>query len=441
MPPLRTPTTFPTKSLPAARRIAALTVHAALYKNQDLQFALDQTVKQGMCTSRDKGLATELAYGYLRNKSRSDFLVTSFLKSPEKLPSHFLLLLGLAAYELTFLDKIPTYATVNWAVEWIKKNLSTRLAGVGNAVLRRIAGLKDQARQPDFFNKDHPDPTTFLARYYSCPPWIVTLWLQNYGEEKTHAFLQSSISRPPLGLRSAPELTPGMLTHTLQGTLLRQEGHALALKTSPDNLETLLAEGKMTRQSFAAQAALTELDAASWPTPVWDACCGRGGKSMALDDQGIAPLWASDLHKGRLLGFARECARTGRTIPIFRASAKDAPPLRSAPQTILLDVPCSGLGVLSRRPDSKWKRSPQDVAALIHTQQAIVDKAWTTIPTGGCIVYLTCTLNPAENQEQIARICREHAHARLEKEYQTGTHEELGEFFYGAVIRKTGLPD
>ena len=437
MPPTSSCKTFPTKSLPAARRVAALTIHASLHKNQDLQSALDQTLSREALSPRDKGLATELAYGYIRNRTRTDFLITSFLKSPKNLPPQLLLVLGMAGYELVFLDKIPTYATVNWAVEWIKKNLSTQLAGLGNAVLRRVAGLGEQARQPDFFSKDRSDLPIFLARYYSCPEWIVQLWLTSYGEKATRTFLSASISQPPLGLRCAPEQDMDSLIQTLQCTPLRREGLALALATSPENVAELITQGRVTRQSFAAQAALNALCPTSWPTPIWDACCGRGGKSMALDDQGIGQLMASDLHKGRLRNFARECARSGRTIPIFRASAKDVPPLRIQPQTILLDVPCSGLGVLSRRPDSKWKRSPQDVAALIKTQEAILDNAWATISPGGLVIYLTCTLNPGENQDQITRLCRSHSNAVVVQEYQTGKNEDLGEFFYGAVIRKT----
>jgi 16S rRNA (cytosine967-C5)-methyltransferase len=347
----------------------------------------------------------------------------------------------MAGYELVFLDKIPTYATVNWAVEWIKKNLSTKLAGLGNAVLRRVAGLGEQARQPDFFSQDHSDLPVFLARYYSCPQWIVQLWLTSYGEKTTRTFLSASISQPPLGLRCAPKQDQESLMQSFHNILLRREGLALALTSSPENLATLIASGHVTRQSFAAQAALAALEPSTWPTPIWDACCGRGGKSMALDDQGIGPLLASDLHRGRLHNFARECAHTGRTIPIFRASAKETPPLHTPPRTILLDVPCSGLGVLSRRPDSKWKRTPKDVAALIKTQETILDNAWNIIPYNGLVVYLTCTLNPGENQEQIARLCRSHDNAVVLKEYQTGKDEELGEFFYGAVIRKTDDPD
>ncbi|MGX9364530.1 transcription antitermination factor NusB [Desulfoplanes sp. PS50] len=427
---------LPLSLLPPARRVALQTVYRCLFKNQDLQFALDQAIFSGDLSQRDTGLATELAYGYLRHKTRTDFLVASFLKSPEKLPPPLLLVLGLAGYELVCMDKIPAYATVDWAVEWTKKHLGRKLAGVGNAVLRRIGELGKSGLEPDFFQTDRPDTITFLARYYSCPQWIVKLWLERYGQEKTTGFLAASVCRPALGLRCASETDAEILERDFKDTLLGRNGHALALERTPGNLDALLREGRIIRQSYAAQIALHGLTPASWPTPVWDGCCGRGGKSLALFSQGIAPVWASDIHTTRLAGFLRECKRTGISIPIFRASAKDTPPFRTTPQTILLDVPCSGLGVLSRRPDSKWKRTPRDVAALVQTQWAILENAWNTLPTGGVLAYLTCTLNPAENQDQIAWLCREQGNGVVIREYETGRDEGFGEFFYGATIRK-----
>jgi 16S rRNA (cytosine967-C5)-methyltransferase len=427
---------LPLSPLPPARRVALQTVYRCLFKNQDLQFALDQAISVSPLSQRDKGLATELAYGYLRHRTRTDFLVTSFLKSPGKLPSHLLLVLGLAGYELACMDKIPAYATVDWAVEWIKKNLGRKLAGLGNAVLRRIGELEKKGAEPEFFQKDQPDTITFLARYYSCPQWIVKLWLEKYGQEKTTGFLATSVSRPALGLRCSSEADAEILAGDFKEILLARDGHALALKQTPDDLDALLRQGRVVRQSYAAQIALQGLEPMTWPTPVWDGCCGRGGKSMALVSQGVCPVWASDIHTTRLAGFLRECKRTGTPVPIFRASAKDSPPFRTTPQTILLDVPCSGLGVLSRRPDSKWKRTPKDVATVVQTQRALLDNAWNTLPAGGVLAYMTCTLNPAENQDQIAWLCSEQGNGVVIKEYETGRDEGFGEFFYGATIRK-----
>jgi 16S rRNA (cytosine967-C5)-methyltransferase len=417
--------------------MALQAVYGCLYKHQDLQFILDQCLETPGLSPRDKGLATELAYGYVRNKTRSDFLATFFLKSPRKLPRLFLLVLGLAAYELAFLDKVPAYATVDWAVEGVKRAWGKGLAGVANAVLRRIADLGAAVLEPDWYRQDDPDHVTFLTRYYSCPQWIVALWLESYGMETTRQVLEGSIARPVLGLRCGPHMDVTEFTLKLQDVLLARCGRSLALQQPPEHLDELLRQGHVSRQSYAAQMALNALDPLSWPTPIWDACCGRGGKTMALVEKGCSPVWGSDLNKGRLAGMQEECKRTGNPIPLFRASAKESLPLAVPPGTILLDVPCSGLGVLARRPDSKWKRTPKDVSALIATQRAILDNAWNALPTGGIIAYLTCTLNPGENEQQVARLCSRHKNAVVIREYATGQNQGFGEYFYAATIRKT----
>ncbi|GAU08436.1 transcription antitermination factor NusB [Desulfoplanes formicivorans] len=427
---------FSSDSLPLARQVALQAIYRCLYKHQDLQFALDQALDTPRLSHRDKGLATELAYGYVRNKTRSDFLVTFFLRSPDKLPRVFMLVLGMAAYELAFLDRIPAYATVDWAVQGIKLSWGKRLAGVANAVLRRIGDLGPAVHEPDWYRQDDPDTVTFLTRYYSCPEWIVRLWLESYGMDTACEVLEGSIARPALGLRCGPDMDPESLALEVQDLLLARCGRSLALQQSFDHLDELLRQGQVSRQSYAAQMALSALEPLSWPTPIWDACCGRGGKSMALLEQGCFPVWASDLHTGRLAGMQQECRRTGRRIPLFRASAKETPPFRTPPGTILLDVPCSGLGVLARRPDSKWKRTPRDVSALMATQKAILENAWNVLPTGGVIAYITCTLNPAENQDQIARLCKRHRNATIVREYATKSREGLGEFFYAVTVRK-----
>ncbi len=426
---------LPLSHLPSARRAALHTVYRSLYASEELQYALDTTITRSRLSLLDTKLATELAYGYLRNKTRSDFLAASFLKAPQKLPPTLLLVLGLAAYELTCMDKIPAYATVDWAVEWIKKHLGKRLAGVGNAVLRNISRLEQAALDTAYFCKDRPDTLTFFSRYYSCPTWIVRLWLTRYGEERTTELLKASVARPALGLRCVSEAEAQTLEKEFASALLARKGKALAFKETPENLDALLGQGKVVRQSYASQTALCALEPRSWDAPVWDACCGRGGKSMMLWDENISPLWASDKNASRLGLFLRECKKSGKYIPLVRASAAAAPPFAVSPKTILLDAPCSGLGVLARRPDSKWKRTPKDVTVLLQTQRAMLDNAWAALGKGGTIAYLTCTVNPQENQEHIARLCQKH-HASMVREYETENGEGFGEYFYGAVIRK-----
>ena len=173
-----------------------------------------------------------------------------------------------------------------------------------------------------------------------------------------------------------------------------------------------------------------------WPSPVLDACAGRGGKTYLLSELGKA-VWASDINVFRLRQLKAEGKRLGFDLPVFRAQGQGPWPLKESPRTVLLDAPCSGLGVLSRRPDIKWKRTAADCAGLVKLQREILEAAAGLLPSGGCLAYVTCTLNPEENEGQIARFTRDHPEFTCLRQTQSDPAEGLGEFFYGAVLRKS----
>ncbi|MEG6551588.1 transcription antitermination factor NusB, partial [Desulfocurvibacter africanus] len=163
--------------IPPARRAALEAVSKSLNTSTDVQAALDTQITARRLAPRDIGLATELTYGYLRLKGRLDALLDHFLRAPGKLPARVRLILGLAAYELSYLDRVPAYASVNWAVDAVKADFGQGLSKMANGVLRSVERLGADALNPDFFRQGSRDETGFLSRYYSCPRWIVELWL------------------------------------------------------------------------------------------------------------------------------------------------------------------------------------------------------------------------------------------------------------------------
>jgi 16S rRNA (cytosine967-C5)-methyltransferase len=285
---------------------------------------------------------------------------------------------------------------------------------------------------------------TFLSRFYSCPQWIVDRWLRDYGETACLEYLRRSLQEPFLGLRvnrSLPE------HETLLETLRTDPGcvascpSGAAFEPGPAvPLEALERKGLLSRQSFAVQSMLFALGHADWPQPVWDACAGRGGKACFLMEQGLAGVWASDANRGKLLGLRQEADRLHLQQPlVFAADAANALPLRRSPGTILLDVPCSGLGVLSRRPDIKWKRHPGDVDRLIQVQAAMLEQAYEALQPGGCIVYMTCTLHSEENERRVEEFSSRHAGGVSVLDMRQ-TERESGsrEFFFAAKFLKKG---
>ncbi|WP_243925140.1 transcription antitermination factor NusB [Pseudodesulfovibrio sp. S3-i] len=399
-----------------------------LMEKQDIQAALDKALSAGVGDPRDVGLATELSYGYLRLKGRLEYILSRFLKDPGKLGPKMRLAMGLATYEILFLDKIPAYASVDWAVEFSKSKPGARMAGLFNAVLRRVSELGDIAFDPDYFRKDASLPE-FLTRWYSCPQWLVDMWWREYGQEVATRYLEAQIKPPALGFNLFGHPEADELYAEIAGwpEVIDIEGMSFALPAGT------VFEGEpdppMARQSFAARQAVEALGPESWPGPVWDACAGRGGKTRILLEKGI-DVFASDPHSGRLSALQHNLPG----VETFVANAATASPPRK-PGTILLDLPCSGLGVLSRRPDTKWKRKPSDLADLTILQSEILENAFEQVKPGGRIEVITCTLNPEENQGLIGRFLKEHPEVSVKREWTTPSDSPLNEFFYAVSLK------
>lgn len=500
-------------------RAAALSsLYAVIYEGADSQAALDQVLSSAYLMPTDKRLCTELVYGALRWHLRLRSAVDSRLKNPEKLPREMRLVLEAALYELAAL-RIPAHATVNWAVQHIRNRFGAGLSGVANGVLRALQGDLPSLRIAPA-RLGHPAPGSgiadddeTLARLYAMPVWIVGMWRKQYGLEETLLLLNASQQTPPAGVRLNKSSKGWQNLHALlvssspdesaNNTAAEDSGQAGTVLTIGDcvlsfagglpwHLREPLRDGRAARQSAASYEALLASNPAAWPRPIWDACAGRGGKTLALLEAGIPVALASDPAVSRLRAlpeeFQRQRLAASAFLPCLRVgSAADVPqifasapasfypaadtPLLDAPAVpktgigdqpslpsrgdaasmeavpcltdcpdrfgaILVDAPCSGLGTLARRPEIRLRRSPDDCSQLVATQQQILDSAWTALLPGGLLIYLTCTRNKAENQEQTAAFLNRHSDAVLEGEFETPAGSPLREFFYSATLRK-----
>ncbi len=491
------------KDAPPARALALGVLRTIIRDGADLQAALDESLAKGSISRQDASLCTELVYGYLRSEIRNVWLIRQFLKTPSKVPTDVLAILGLAAYEITSLDRIPVYASVDWAVTCIRKSFGDGFSKLANAVLRNLvrqqeANEKEGLTTDAFYATALPELPSRLVIQYSTPPWLVDLWLTSYGNELTERLLQASCSHPASAVRlnasrfnvdavredllldvaytkeqdahenaRQSELldsveneseeakhtntaTSNISTDAIQARIdelgitdlvrpVGQYGLMFARGAMPLHVDGLLKKGLLSRQSGASQGVLLALYPQSWPAPIWDCCCGRGGKTAALMETGIDVIAASDVSNPRLRGLQKDFLRLCLQQPhfVFRAPAEvTSQALQFAPQTILIDAPCSGLGTLSRRPDIKLRRTEAQIEGLVKTQQRILDTSWSRLPVGGQLVYITCTRNLNENQHQIERLLALQSDAVLIREYETPLEDPSNEFFYGAVIRK-----
>ncbi|MDR2488368.1 MAG: Fmu (Sun) domain-containing protein [Desulfovibrio sp.] len=473
-------------------RAAALTVLSrVMFARADSQAAIDDALRASSLVPTDKRLCTELVYGVLRRYLSLELFAESFLRKPDKLPMEMRLALLISLYEMLCL-RIPHYASVGWAVAHVRNRFGQKMAGVANGALRAMQ--RSLGEFPDPRRAVRPEASEErLSRLFAMPLWIVRLWLQSYGMQSTLALLDAALNPPPAGLRlnrahanweqSKKEIlqlyeparirlagqkaatptdmpaipqpcnaaaSPCLAAYLAQNevsadeTLFLADTCTLAFSgTLPWRARMLLKEGKASRQSAASCEALAAFAPDSWQLPIWDCCAGRGGKTLTLLEQGIAVAVASDQSERRLRALPEEYARLGLTHPpcptVMPVSVEQASVCLDGQMfgTILVDAPCSGLGTLSRRPEIRFRRTHDDLETLTDTQKRILILAWRHVRAGGSLVYLTCTLNPAENQLQIADFLAKHGNATLIGAFQTDFSSPLREFFYGARIEKS----
>lgn len=426
-------------------RTAALRViDRVLTGKEASQAVLDKALRESRMVPSDKGLCTELVYGYLRAALRLEWDLARFLQKPENLPAEMRLVLGLAAYELAWL-RVPAHASVNWAVSRVRNRFGKGLSGVANGVLRAFA--REAATYADTSRYAAiADPVERLAIVHSLPSWVVRLWCDAYGEETALAYMRACADKAVSAVRvnarrdDAPVLRAELLA---TGKAVPVGGFGAAFMSGvPHSARVWGKEGRLSFQSAAVQEILEELGIPSWPGPVWDACAGRGGKTAAMLERGLAVSAATDIAAARIHALPGEIARLGLPLPALVAEADAAAPPESGPfaakfATILADVPCTGLGTLARRPEIRFRRTAADVAELVAQQDAILNAAARHTLPEGRIIYLTCTLNPAENTERVTAFCARHTDFSLLREWSTPPDSPWREFLYGAVLGRT----
>jgi 16S rRNA (cytosine967-C5)-methyltransferase len=425
----------------SARACALSTVSEVLFQHRDLQACLNRHLSSAGLSPEDAHLATRISYEYLRYKGRLDHILEHLCtRGAARLPARLRLILGLGCYEILFLDRVPPYASVNWAVNRVKKEFSSKLGGLANGILRNVARETQSLNSYAFFTRDNPGQLTALSRWYSCPEWIVDLLLGSLGETGCTSLLAASLQPPPVGLRLHPvkgaQIRQRLVSHP---GLVQESPSGMAFSRTPDQgIAAWEMQGLLSRQSMAVQDILHDLGFAAWPAPVWDACAGNGGKTCLLREYGTSRVWSSDIGWSRVDHCRRDLNRLGLDSRlVFVADATQPGPFREPPGTVLLDVPCSGLGVLSRRPDIKWKRKPEDVSAMLRTQERMLNSACESLQSGGRLVYVTCTVNREENEGRIeALLARRPDQIVLNRVAPADPASALRETLFGAELEK-----
>jgi 16S rRNA (cytosine967-C5)-methyltransferase len=375
---------------------------------------LDSMLEAAKLESRDRALATALFYGVLEKRITLDYIIGLFSKLPvKKLSPTVREILRMGVYQIRYLEKIPSSAAVNESVTLAKKNGEFRSAGFVNAVLRAMLRSPEKIHLPDAAR----EPLRYRSVLYSCPEELVAFWRESYGPETADRILAGAASKPDVFIRvNNTRISEQKLIEKLRNEkigvqpaswpdgALRVTENAAALPGS-----ACYREGLFHVQDIASQLCCRVLD----PQPgehIIDVCAAPGGKTFTIAErmENRGEVTACDIYPQRARLIETGAERLGLTC--VQARVRDAAePKDSLPQVdrVLCDVPCSGLGVIRRKPEIRYK-FPSTIDSLPDLQYLILCRSAELVVSGGTLVYSTCTLNPAENGKVAARFLAEH---------------------------------
>ncbi|MDO4899655.1 RsmB/NOP family class I SAM-dependent RNA methyltransferase [Actinomyces sp.] len=396
---------------PDAARLAAL--HALTKVREDDAYAnlvLPTLLDQARLGRRDAAFATALTYGALRLQGRYDAVITNCVDRPlGRIDAVVLDVLRLGAHQLLGM-RVPTHAAVSTTVDLAAHSAGRGAAGFVNAVMRRISD-RDLDNWLEHLRQDAPDEITALSRTQSHPQWVVkalrqALKLNGRSPSELEALLEADNTEPQVALCARPGLiSPAHLAEQVRAATGedarpgRLSPHALILSGGDPGRIEAVRDSRAGVEDEASQlvalmlaAAPLEGDDARW----LDLCAGPGGKAAllgALAAERNAELVANEVtdHRARLVAGAVRALPEG----VVRVRTDDGRDLgRQEPgvyDRVLVDAPCSGLGSLRRRPEARWRRTPQDVAALAELQRELLASAIAAVRPGGVVAYVTCT--------------------------------------------------
>lgn len=379
---------------------------------------LDIEIKNSNLSGPDKSLLFEIVHGVTRWQNRIDWILNGFYKGQfSKCIPNVKNSMRVALYQILFLDKIPDYAAVNEAVEFVKKFQGQKPADLTNAVLRNIIRSKDSIRYPD----PNEDIVAYYSAYYSHPSWIVKRWIKRFGNEETEKLLIANNNKPSLTIR-----VNGLVSNIEE---LKSLLNKVELKFSPGKylnefLKMTVLSNITDWEYFAKGYFSVQDESTGLPVKllnvkpgmrVLDLCAAPGGKTAFISDvmNNTGEVIALDRFESRLKILQKNLERL--KVTNVKTLAIDANEFEDSElfDRILIDVPCSGLGTLTKKPDLKWKRDLGDIRKIVNIQYELLKKGASLVKVGGQIVYSTCTIEPEENFDNVKKFLEEYSNFRI----------------------------
>ena len=380
-----------------------------LEKGQYSHLVMKQVLdKYEYLPKQERAFIQRITEGTVERRIQLDYVIDSFSKTKtQKMKPVIRNILRMAVYQILFMDNVPDSATCNEAVKLAVKKGFASLKGFVNGVLRTIAREKETITYPD----REKDPAAFLSVYYSMPEWIVKMWISEYGEADTEKILQGMLGRRPLTVRfeeringeHKEELLKAMEAAGIQAVQSEELEYAYFLD-HVDSMKGLpgFQEGEIYIQDIGSML-VTELANVQEGSSVIDVCGAPGGKALHIASKmkGTGHVLVRDLTEYKV-GLIQENMERNQikncTAQVWDATVLDET-LRETADLVIADLPCSGLGVIGRKSDIKYRITREDVEKISSLQRQILQMVSEYVKKGGTLVYSTCTITREENQE------------------------------------------
>lgn len=379
------------------------------------RLVFDVLKKYDYLTAQEKAFIKRVFEGTIERRIELDYRLNQVASVPvKKMKPLIRNLLRMSAYQIFYMDGVPDAAAVNEAVKLAQKRKFVSLKGFVNGVLRKLAAMGEAG-----FPSEEQEPKAFLSVAFSMPEWIVEHFLNLYDYEETKAFFAALLEVRPVTIRFAARLTEGEREALIQ----RWSEKGVKVSRHPyvkqayylencDNIVYLpgFSEGKFTVQDASSMLAIAAAGIKAGDTVI-DVCAAPGGKAMLAAEYAGADgrVEARDITESKIAKIAENIARMkpgNISVKVWDASVFDETAEESA-DVVLADVPCSGLGVMGKKRDIKYRQSKEAMSELSALQKAIVRQAASYVKPDGILLYSTCTVNPEENEEMADFISNE----------------------------------
>ncbi len=387
----------------------------------------------------DKAFITNIVYGTLDRKITIDYIISNYVKTPvNKIKPITLNAIRIAIYQMRFMDKIPESAAVNESVNIVKASKEKYNASFVNGVLRSYL------RNPVDLPTGNDEKS--LGIRYSCSLWLIKILVSSYGLCVTEELLKQSLNKPEFSLRvNTLKTDTENLIHKLnKENVTAKKGaieNSVNILSSFDISNSLsFSDGLFHVEDLASQTVISKMNL-THDMSVLDICAAPGGKTFTmaqyLNNKG--KIVANDLYENRVNLIKTGAKRLGINIIETSVGNSETIKFNESFDAVLCDVPCSGLGVIRRKPEIKYKDiKNEDLIRLYSTQKNILGNASSFVKKGGVLMYSTCTLNTAENEEQIKRFLDKHIDFAVQYEHTFMPQIDGTDGFYCALLVRNG---